>query len=385
VLLLAACGGEAVEASSSPTREAPPSPAPVEDPAVAAAHRIVFADRTSQGYLLLLQRPSRPSTPTRDELVTLVESHFADHRDHEEVDLLVDLIRTEPHATDRPMTPAAEDPGSVTPVLDPGSDLLGLHVDVLPLDEALLPTDARRDPILVRDLSADERASLPGRNWAILLRADYRSQYGVRGLRLLQSLALVVAARHGALIHDPDTLETTNFDAFERRRLSSNLGNVADQIAVVPFADPGRADHLRLVTRGMRRFGSVDLQLDGLPRDPTELQRATDFLHGLALVLVREGEFDVSGFAVELPETVEVHWRDVSLAYGRPGAALARCTDCPEHVGVHLVDRPREATDPRGHVVARVVAPRAVSDAPGYDHAAWVHGALERVFGPALP
>ena len=41
------------------------------------------------------------------------------------------------------------------------------------------------------------------------------------------------------------------------------------------------------MTRGMRRFGSVDLELDGLPADPIVLQRATHLLYALAFVMVK--------------------------------------------------------------------------------------------------
>src|SRR5699024_1870680 len=120
-------------------------------------------------------------------------------------------------------------------------------------------------PILTRGLTEEQRKSALGRSWALLLRADYRNQHAVRGLRLHQTLVRVVAERYGALIHDPDTRETMNVEPFTERRLRAAAGNVADQIAIVPFIDRNDDKLLRLATRGMRRFGSVDVELDGLP------------------------------------------------------------------------------------------------------------------------
>jgi hypothetical protein len=98
--------------------------------------------------------------------------------------------------------------------------------------------------------------------------------------------------------------------------------------------------------------------------------------------MIKEGEFDRSGFAIELDDIVAIHWRDAAEAYAGREGSLPRCRDCPEEVLVHLVEREREPQDPREHVVARVVAPRKTSDAADYDHAAWAASAIERVFGP---
>ncbi|HEY8376920.1 MAG TPA: hypothetical protein VIK91_10550, partial [Nannocystis sp.] len=157
-----------------------------------------------------------------------------------------------------------------------------------------------------------------------------------------------------------------------------------DQVVVVPFADPARPEAVRLTTRGMRRFGSVDLEIDGLERDLGRLQQATYFLHGLGLVMVRMGVLDRSGFAIEAPDVITLHYRDCVDAYGGQNA-LPRCKECPEEVELHLVDRPPEPHDPPGHAVARVVAPRAVGERPGHDHAAWIRAALDRVLGRPEP
>jgi hypothetical protein len=170
---------------------------------------------------------------------------------------------------------------------------------------------------------------------------------------------------------------------FTRRRLQSTLANVADQIAVVPFPDARHGEgFVRLTTRGMRRFGSVDVELDGLPLDPLVLQRGTDLLVGVALVLAREAEVDATGLAIELDDVVGIHYADTVQGYAGREGKPPRCDDCPEQVLVHLVERPREPTDPQCHVVARVVAPRALSDAPAYDHRVWVAKAITDVFGP---
>ncbi|MGB1274453.1 MAG: hypothetical protein ACPG77_01790, partial [Nannocystaceae bacterium] len=184
---------------------------------------------------------------------------------------------------------------------------------------------------------------------------------------------------------DPDTRETLTRETFHRTRLQTKLGNVADQLPVVPFQDrvhtvdgkPG----VRLTTRGMRRFGSVDLELDGLPADPAVLQQASHFLYGVAFNLIRLGEYDRSGYAIEMPDAIHVHYRDCAQAYASRNEKLPRCQDCPEEVRLHLVERPSEPQDATGHVVARVVAPRHVSDAPAYDQSKWALNALEQVLG----
>ncbi|MEZ4449380.1 MAG: hypothetical protein R3B09_07870 [Nannocystaceae bacterium] len=280
--------------------------------------------------------------------------------------------------------PPVDSPGALVDA-DPSAyrradELLALHIDLVATD-ALVNPKALEDPLLTRDLTLDEAVSLERRRHALLLRGEYRNQHGLRGLRLLQTLVRVVARQRGALIHDPDTLETVGPAVFEARRLQASLGNVADQVVVVPLPEAAGAG-VRLVTRGMRRFGAVDLELGGLAADPALLQRATFLLHGLALVLVRLGEVDRSGIAVSAPERIQVETRDAIAAYaGRPGQ-LPRCRECPEVAAVHLVERPVEPQDPPGHYVARVVAPRPQSDAAAYNQATWVRGVIEALFGP---
>jgi hypothetical protein len=342
-------------------------------------HVVVFSDRTSQGYLLLVD-DAHKQTPTRSDLQFLVRSKLGAEADEPELRLLLELIETEPAPT---RVPGPDDPADGRPRAT--RDLLGLHVEVLPLqgDNELIPTSLLTDPVLTRELSPEERASLAKRRHALLLRADYRNQYAVRGLRLLQTLVRIAARDRHALVHDPDTGETMNVDAFTRRRLQSSLGNVADQIAVVPFSDPRHGEgFVRLATRGMRRFGSVDLELDGLRRDPELLQRASDLLYGLAYEMVRLGEFDSSGYAVELDEVVTVEHGDIVQAYGTRGSQVPpACSDCAGEVVVHLVERAAEPHDPANHVVTRVVAPREQSDAADYDHPRWVRESVAAIFG----
>jgi hypothetical protein len=391
-----ACGG------ASEKREAPAKPAVQQraeaDPAAAEAveaqrkadlaHRVVFADRISFAYVLLIPGPPGPA-PSRAELQAIVKRAFADNLADREVELLLDFVMTPRRADlgsvavpdgkeDRIEAPA--DPQAAERVWAT-SDLLGLEVEAVPI--AAVPDRALADPELTRALTPEERESLPKRQQAVVVRALYRNQNAVRGLRLLQALVRVAAAELGALVYDPDTQETTGPAVFAARRLQTSLGNVADQVAVVPFPDAG-ADAVRLVTRGMRRFGSVDLELGGLPRDLAGLQQATYVLHGLGLVMVKLGEFDSSGFAVEAPDTITVHYRDCAAAYGGQ-VALPRCQGCPEHADVHLVERPEEPHDPPGHVVARVVAPRAIGGQPGHDHRAWVQRMLGQILGRPAP
>lgn len=430
---LLACQPEQPAPSKADPKELPQQPAPEPKPAPQeqsesgeedsgdalsgeAAHVIPFADRTSMGYLLLLP-PSRkqPEPPTREQLRTLVEQAFPDRRRDAEIDLLLTLIATEPHTTDlhslgelqppsldeveAELERAGESGGVVEPP-DPTElelqaakrererifDLIGLHIEIVHLgigEAATIPSSAFEDPVLTRGLTDEQRKSLLGRSWALLLRADYRNQHAVRGLRLHQTLVRVAAEHYDAIIHDPDTLETMSIEVFSERRLRAAAGNIADQIAIVPFIDGRNDDHLRLTTRGMRRFGSVDLEIDGLLRDPAMLQRASDLLAGLALAMVKEAEVESTGFAVEVPQVIEVDGELIRQSYSARAEQPPLCEDCPGVVEVHLVERPSEDHDPAGHVVARVVAPREQSDALDYDHPQWVQATLARLFGSA--
>ncbi len=347
-------------------------------------HHVVAADRIVLPYVLLLEGSEKPPTPTRAELQAMVRAAFSGDLEDPEVRRLLEMIAREPSVGG--VAPRLLPGGGGNP-LDPAAyarapEHLALLIEVVAADtvvgEAVLA-----DFELTRGLAPEERSSLPKRRWALILRGEYRNQYGVRGLRLLQTLVRLVAREMGALIHDVDTLETVNVDVFSARRLRAGVDNIADQIPVVPFPDPAFPGRLRLVTRGMRRFGSVDLELGGLPMDPHTLARATFFLHGLARTLVGLGEVDRSGIAVEIPELIRVDIDACVRAYAGRGASLPRCQDCPEEVDLHLVERDREPQDAPEHIVARVVAPRSESDAPGYDQSAWAISAIARLFGPA--
>ncbi len=402
--LLLACApqpaGPPTPTATTPAPTAPtPAPAvtPAPDPDATAAeaqriaelpHRVVFADRITYSYVLLLPGTDR-DVPTREALDAAVREAFPKNLEDEEVTLLRALIA-------RPIdeSPIAPD-DAAQPEQDPededpdGRDLLGLDIEVhrrVPASgPPLIEPRVLFDPDLVRALKPDELASLPARNSLLVLRAQYRNQHGVRGLRLLQTLVRVVATRRGALIHDPDTLETLGPAAFAARRLQTTLGNVADQIPVIPFADAAHPGKFRLTTRGMRRFGSVDLELGPLPGDLPVLQQGTYFLHGLALQMIELGEFDRSGFASELPPILTLHYSDCAAAYaGHPGT-LPRCSACPQQVELHLVERAAEPQDAVSHVVARVVAPRSRSDRGDHDAAAWAQEALDSVLGRPPP
>lgn len=337
-----------------------------------SAHHVVFADRTSQAYLLLLPGETKPEPPTRDELDALVRRRMPAGKYEAELALLTKLIQQDPPPPGFDGLPEDERARLLR------EDLLGLHIDLLPIDSLISP-EALADAVLARELSPAERATVPTRRWALVLRADYRNQFAVRGLRLLQTLVRVVATERDALIHDADTSETMGAPAFTRRRLQASIGNIADQIAVVPF--PTDDGSIRMTTRGMRRFGSVDLELQGLPRDPALLDRATFLLVGLAYKMVRLGEYDPRGYAIEVDDVIDLSRGDVVAAFaGRPGK-LPPCPGCEGTLRLHLVERPPQPTDPHEHVVAQVVAPRPTSDPVGYDHADWAHGAIARLVG----
>lgn len=355
----------------SPGVVATPAPAPTDTPA--PSDSVTFADRTSQAYVLLLEG-ERATAPTRDELVALVRRELGKAEDEPEVEVLVQYIAMDPKMAG-PNDARLGGPGAP-------HDLLGLHVEALDTAgvKAAVPAAVLEDPILVRELSPPEIASLPARKSAILLRGDYRNERAIRGLRLLQTLVRLVATDRNALVHDPDTGETVGVEAFTRRRLQAGLGNIADQVAIVPFPDAKHGEPwLRLATRGMRRFGSPDLELDGLPRDGKVLQDATFLLHGLAYQMARLAELDPSGYPLELTDDVEVSHADITRAYSRQQGTVPRCDDCVGRVMLALRKREAEPHDPQSHVVVRVVAPRTEPDAA--DQSAWVR----RTLGKVLP
>lgn len=389
LLLLAACPTKRDDdgRSQTPESEAPaktPDVTPDEAAAEAAerseaTHHVVFADRTSQAYLLLLE--SEGPKLTRESLAALVKAKLPGAEAEPEVKLLLDLVATEPRP---PQTDPSLGPQEREEIRH--ADLLGLHFDQLPLmaagEEPLVPLEVLADPISSRELSEQERASLPRRRYVMVLRAHYRNRYGLRGLRLLQTLVRIIGTERGALVHDPDTGETMGMEVFTRRRLQSTVGNVADQVVVVPFPDPRNGEgFVRLSTRGMRRFGSVDLELDGLPREPAALDAATHLMMGLAYRMARMGEYDREGYAVEVDEVVELTHDDIEQSYAGRGTRVPRCPDCPQSTELHLVERPAEPHDPMEHVVARIVAPRPGSDAADYDHPAWVRSSLTDLLG----
>jgi hypothetical protein len=330
-------------------------------------------------------KTSPPTVPTRASLRGWVDETFAGRDDVDEVRLLRTLIDTD-----------AEAPSAIVPLsaqqVDPSdaaamrrrvkvSDLIGLHTALLETDK-VASTSVLQDPILSRALSEEDRASLSSRRYSVLLRADYRAREAFRGLRLLQTLVRIAAEKLDALILDPDTLEVRDVTSFSEARLRSATASVASQVTVVPFQDgDGETRSVRMTTRGMLRFGAVDLELTGLPLDPYVLQRATDLLYGIAFVLVKTAEVDMKGFALEVDDILTVHWRDIQQAYEGTPRELRRCDGCPENLELHLVERPRLSSDPQDHVVAQVVAPRMTSDPASYDHPAWVQRALARMFG----
>ncbi|MBK8714002.1 MAG: hypothetical protein IPN32_04595 [Deltaproteobacteria bacterium] len=371
LLVATACSNKPEATSDTgppPSMVATPAPA---DPArkTDAPESVVFADRTSLAYVLLVTDDVK--VPTREQLTALVDAKLGGDTQDAEVGVLRELISLDPQGDPR---------------LRPGNhprDLLGLYIEGLDASarRAAVSEGALADPVLTRELEDDERAALATHRRGILLRADYRNERAVRGLRLLQTLVRLLASETGALIHDPDTGETMGVEAFTRRRLQAGLGNVADQVAVVPFPDPRHgAPFIRLTTRGMRRFGSADLELDGLPLDEQELQRATYLLHGLAYRMTRLAELDPSGYPLEMTDDVEVTHADVTRAYSRLQGKIPRCEDCIGEVTVGLRKRPAEPSDPQDHLVLRVVAPR--DDAAGLsDHPAWVRQAIAKLLG----
>lgn len=367
LLLVGACHHPSVDRDPGP----PPPPAkdPPNDEALAPTrteeHQVVFADRITHAYLLLIDRPN-VDAPSRDQLQQLIEQQSPASERGPEFDAFLQMIAT---PTDQ-QSPERPNPNAMS-----------LHLEALVLNADLVHPAVLQDPLLTRTLSVEQRAGLPSRSRALLLRADYRNHRAILGLRLLQRLATAVAREYDALIYDPDTQETLSPAAFERQQLRSTLTNIAEQIVVVPFADDrhGR-DLIRLSTRGMRRFGSVDLELEGLPRSAGTLQAGSDFLNGLAYKMVRLGEIDPRGFAVELDETVTLEHQDIIAAYGGSQERLSPCEGC--RVDVHLVKRAPEPHDPAHHVVARVVAPPDQSEAATYDQPAWVLDAISAVLTP---
>ncbi|RMG93662.1 MAG: hypothetical protein D6705_17915 [Deltaproteobacteria bacterium] len=365
-----------------------PNVAEEDDGDVPDPHRVVFADRIGYAYLLVLPPSGRPPSIGRDDIVAIADAAFEEWKTMPEVAELLEMVRTDPASTRIGPTHVGEtDEDLARTAALRTKAVLGLHVEVLPLhapgEPPLVPAEQLRDPLLARDLPEPMRNRYAAASHALLLRAEYRNVHRVRGLRLLQTLVDHVSRHYDAVIFDFDTKETVRPETFQSRMFRQDLFNVADQLAVVPLpglpSDPPGT--VRLSTRGMRRFGAPDLELAGLPRDPAVLQAGTHLVNGLARILAEAAEIDPSGFAREADDEIEIHYRDVDAAYAGRSAHLAHCEGCPERVRVHLVRRPEVDTDPRGHPVVRIVAPRSISGAPDYDHAAWVRTALRDLLG----
>ncbi len=349
------------------------------------AHQVVYADRISQGYLLLLANDRGTDvTMTRDTLLELVRGSTLDDATKAQ---LATLIETEPQTA--PLALPSEETlaqaAAGLPTDEQVAELLGLHIEVLKRDDATIPSAALQDEILSRDLDPLERDAALRSEQVLLLRADYRNQHGLLGLRLLQQLVVLVATQRGALIHDPDTRETVSADYFGSHVIPEDLGGVSSQIAIIPFQDTRNGKgFVKLATRGMRKLGCVDLELDGLPQDIVVLERATWLLSGLASTLLREAASHGSGVGYEVDDSIEITRSEIVRAYGGQAPWRTECAGCSGSTDVHLVERTPEPADPVHHRVARVVAPRELSDLDEYVQPIWALAALEDVFG-AVP
>ena len=376
-------------------------------------HAVVFADRIRHVYVLLVneaglrrvsstrgpsrsevaESPASPAAdglpmalaaPTRADLQGLVRAAFPGRHDEEEVRALLTFIGRDPSRGEAGRLSGDETQRRAVLGREM-SDLLGISIDLVSrldvIDRGMLA-----DPLLTRGVSPADRATLETRKWALVIRGEYRPRFIVRGLRLLQTIALLYAQRTDALIFDADTAETWAPAGFAQRRLRAHRINMAEQISVVPFTDPSHpAGAVRLTTRGMRRFGAPDLELDGLDGDPVVLQHATRLLTGLAFVTMQYAELDEDGYASQAPDVVELQRDHIVAAFGDDGRALPVCAACPGDLELHLVEREAQAHDPPEHVVARVVAPRPVSDSADYAHPTWVRAALARFFAVRSP
>lgn len=372
------------------------------DDAEALRHKVVYADRTSHGYLLIPAGPSPAKAgiealwrePSRERLAALLaeKRNFPGLQARERV-MLQTLVERQPRAT--PVRKGGQDPADTTAAPEPSRssanhaelpDLLGFHIDRVELsggEDGLLPTAARTDQISTRSLDAEQRRALAQADSALLLRADYRVAEGVRGLRLLQALTAALAEARNALVHDPDTMETHAPADFRAKRYLGEPNNVADQVVILPFIERSEsgAAKVRLTTRGMRRFGVVDLELAGLPAAPQLLQRATQWMHGTASLLVSDAGVDESGYAREVPGEIVVARADLRNAYASSPVQFPDCGGCPGQIELHLVERPELPTDAIDHVVAQIVAPRSASAQPDHDHGQWLIQALLSLFG----
>ncbi|TPV95315.1 MAG: hypothetical protein B7733_10710 [Myxococcales bacterium FL481] len=321
-------------------------------------------------------------SPSRAELRRTVDRAFRGRRNEPEVGALHQFIARDPagYAAGRLTGTEAQRRAILA---RPGSDLLGISIRLVPR-ASVLDVAALDDPVLTRGLGRGTVERMAAIDHAVVIRGEYRPQGFVRGLRLLQTLVAAYARQVDGVILDPDTGELWAVDSFTSRQLRARDRNVADQIAVVPFPDLDDASRVRLCTRGMRRFGAPDLELDALPVEPRRLAQATDLLRGLALVVAGLAELDAAGYASSAPDEVALTRRDIAESLAASGT-MSPCATCQETVAVHLVERSRHPTDPVDHPVVRVVAPLSQSRAPAYDHPAWVQRAIERLFGPAVP
>lgn len=361
-------------------------------PSAEQSHEVVFADRVRYAYAVLVPANTKPNpnagldaepnAPTPAELRAIVERAFAGRLDEPDVASLLVLIDRDPESNEAGRLMGDEAQRRAV-MARPDADLLGLVTAVVPRAD-IVDDVTLADPTLSRGASPSDRELAGAATHAVLLRAEYRPRQFVRGLRLLQSLVLAYAREVGGVVFDVDTYELWSVDAFATRRLRVREQNVADQIAVVPFPDPAHGEgHVRLCTRGMRRFGAPELELDGLVLDRVLLTRGTDLLRGLALTVARLAELDEAGYATQAPEVIRVTREDVATALGHAHAELPACVTCSDGLDVRLVERAAVETDPPNHVVARVVAPRSDDKSATTQHVTWVRAAIERLLGGA--
>jgi hypothetical protein len=119
-----------VPATPTPTpAPLPAAPTTPDDPEARRLaelpHRVVFADRITYSYVLLLPGDPQPA-PARHELAAAVRKAFAANLEDDEVQLLLDLVsRPEREFVVRSTPDSAPDPASAP-------DLIGLAVEAHP-------------------------------------------------------------------------------------------------------------------------------------------------------------------------------------------------------------------------------------------------------------
>ncbi|MGA3564008.1 DUF2314 domain-containing protein [Melissospora conviva] len=234
------------------------------------------------------------------------------------------------------------------------------------LDSPLLTVDTRlveEFPPLPRDLltafgAAEEQLErLDAARYVVVVQAEFRPGWPPAHEWGARAVAAAIATTVGAEIVDVFALRFLDPET-ALRSLPNEQGRIrlVDWV-LVPYSPQG--DTLWFTTKGLRRFGLMELQAQGVPDGLARAWGAV--MTGAARRLLRHwsealGEEDVPPFA-QLPMVTAVTGHDIAVAYGNPR----------RHVGTAPVRLRLEldpATDPDGESFLSLLPPEGHLGAP---------------------